>query len=144
MQQEVSVYHYLFVLYLGYAHLTDRKVTEEEGAEIQKKAAKWFKVDFNNIHVFNKIMMESTNWYNSLKTDEEKYQLLMQVSEGLGKVQDLDLNTRKDILSDLRDIAVTDGRFSDSEKQLHDLIGKNLGINIMTTDDKETNRKLGF
>jgi uncharacterized tellurite resistance protein B-like protein len=144
MNQELTVYHYLFVLYIGYAHLADRKITEEEGIEIQQKAAKWFKVDHTNIHIFNKIMMEATNLYNSTQKDEEKYALLIQVSEALGNVKELDVETRKDILSDLRDIAVADGRFAESEKQLHDLIGKNLGINIMTADKKQVNRKLGF
>jgi len=143
-QKQMTIYHFLFVMYLGYAHLTDKNVTEEEGIEIQRKAARWFKVDHTNIDQFNKIMMESTTWYNSVETDKERFQLLMQVSENLGRVKELDLQTRKDILSDLRDIAVADGRFDEKEKQLHDVIGKNLGINIMTSENKDVGRKVGF
>ncbi|MGB0998844.1 MAG: hypothetical protein ACPGVE_00740 [Flavobacteriales bacterium] len=143
-QKQATVYHYIFILYLAYAHLTDRKVSEEEGVEVQKKSAKWFKVNHNNIHIFNKIMMEATAWYNATKDDRGKYELLMNVTKTLAQIKEIDINARKDILSDLRDIAVADGRFGEEEKSLHDLIGKELGINILTADKNETNRKLGF
>ena len=88
--------------------------------------------------------MEATSWYNSVEDDRSKYDLLMKVTKALSQIKEIDINARKDILSDLRDIAVADGRFGEEEKQLHDLVGKELGINILTADKNETNRKVGF
>jgi uncharacterized tellurite resistance protein B-like protein len=142
--EKLTPFHLINFLYIGFAHLTDGKITDEEYAEIQKSSAKWFKVDYNNISVFNQILEETTQWYNGIESDNAKYQTLLEVSEQLAQIKELDEESRKELLSNLRDIAVADGRFGENEKRMHDVIGKNLGVNIMTSDNQDISRKIGF
>ena len=46
-------------------------------------------------------------------------------------------------MSNIRDIAIADGRFNSDEIQLHYRIAKELGINMITID-KNTRKKLGY
>ncbi len=140
----ITPFHLINFLYIGFAHLTDGKITDSEYAEIQKNSAKWFKVDFTNISLFNQILEETTQWYNGIESENEKYQTLLEIATQLGQLKDLTQDNKKELLSNIRDIAVADGRFGDSEKRMHDVIGKKLGVNIMTSDDQEINRKIGF
>ncbi len=140
----ITPFHLINFLYIGFAHLTDGKITDKEYAEIQKSSAKWFKVDFNNISLFNQILEETTQWYNSIESDNEKYQTLLEIATQIRNIKELSEDNRKEILSNLRDIAVADGHFEENEKRMHDVIGKNLGINIMTSDNQDVGRKIGF
>ncbi len=140
----ITPFHLINFLYIGFAHLTDGQITDKEYAEIQKSSAKWFKVDYSNISLFNQILEETTQWYNSIESDNEKYQTLLEIATQLGSLKELTKENKKDLLSNLRDIAVADGRFGDNEKRMHDVLGKNLGINIMTSDSQDKGRKIGF
>ncbi len=140
----ITPFHLINFLYIGFAHLTNGEITDAEYAEIQKSSAKWFKVDYSNIALFNKILEETTQWYNSIESDNEKYQSLLEIATQLGNLEEMTADNRKELLSNIRDIAVADGRFGENEKRMHDVIGKKLGINIMTSDDQDIGSKIGF
>jgi len=99
-------------------------------------------VNPSNIVEFNKILHETSDWYNSLEPSD-KLKTVLEVSKSIKEIEGFTLENRKAFLSDIRDIAVSDGRFSSEEKHMHDIIGKELGINIMTTD-KTIKKKLGY
>jgi len=65
------------------------------------------------------------------------------VAKAINQIEELTLENKKTFLSDIRDIAVVDGRFNETEKHMHDIIARELGINEMTTD-KDIKKKIGF
>lgn len=135
--------HHLFCfVYIGFAHLSNDTMTEEIVDEIERKIASWMNVNPNNIVEFNRVLHETYDWYNNLKR-EEKLANVLKVAKSINEIKGFNTENKKTFLSDIRDIAVADGRFSEDEKNMHDMIAKELGINIMTTD-KNIQKKIGF
>ena len=135
--------HHLFCfVYIGFAHLSNDTMTEEIVEEIERKIASWMNVNPNNIVEFNRVLHETYDWYNGLKT-EDKLANVLKVAKSINEIDGFNIENKKKFLSDIRDIAVADGRFSQDEKNMHDMIAKELGINIMTTD-KNIQKKIGF
>jgi len=135
-------YHLFCFVYLGFAQLSNENLSENVMEEIERKVAHWMNVNPSNIVEFNRILHESSDWYNSLKS-EDRLETVLEIAKSIQNLEGFTMENRKAFLSDIRDIAVADGRFSSAEKQMHDIIGRELGINIMTTD-KNTKKKLGF
>ena len=96
----------------------------------------------SNILEFNKIMDETINWYQNIK-ENERLEYVLEIARSMNAIEGFTLENKKTFLSDIRDIAVADGRFNSDEKHLHDRIAKELGINMMTID-KNTRKKLGY
>ena len=135
-------YHLFCFVYLGFAQLSNKDFIEKEIEEIQKKIAIWMDVNPYNIIEFKKIMDETINWYQSIK-ENERLESVLEIARSMNAIESFTLENKKTFLSDIRDIAVADGRFNSDEKHLHDRIAKELGINMMTID-KNTRKKLGY
>lgn len=138
----LTSYHLFCFVYIGFAHLTSENISQETIEEIERKVATWMNVSPSNIVEFNKILHETSDWYNRLKA-EDKLETVLTVAKSIKAIEGFTLENRKAFLSDIRDIAVADGRFSSEEKHMHDIIGKELGINIMTSD-KTIQKKIGY
>ena len=135
--------HHLFCfVYIGFAHLSNKTMTKEIIDEIERKIASWMNVSPANIVEFNRVLQETYDWYNGLKKDE-KLANVLKAAKSINEIKGFTIENKKTFLSDIRDIAVADGRFSEDEKNMHDMIAKELGINIMTTD-KDIQKKIGF
>ena len=78
----------------------------------------------SNILEFNKIMDETINWYQSIK-EKERLESLLEITRHINGIEGFTLENKKTFLSDIRDIAVADGRFNSDEKHLHDRITNN-------------------
>ena len=137
-----SPYHLFSFVYLGFAQLSNKDLIEKEIDEIKKKIAIWMNLNPSNILEFNKIMDETINWYQSIK-ENERLEYVLEIARHINSIEGFTLENKKTFLSDIRDIAVADGRFNSDEKHLHDRIAKELGINVMTID-KNTRKKLGY
>tara|TARA_B100001741_G_scaffold94376_1_gene77460 strand:+ start:3571 stop:4002 length:432 start_codon:yes stop_codon:yes gene_type:complete len=135
-------YHLFCFVYLGFAQLSNKDFIEKEIEEIQKKIAIWMDVNPSNIIEFNKIMDETINWYQGIR-ESEKLESVLEIARHINKIKSFTLENKKTFLSDIRDIAVADGRFNSEEKHLHDRIAKELGINMMTIE-KNRRKKLGY
>lgn len=135
-------YHLFCFVYLGFAQLSNKDFIEKEIDEIQKKIAIWMNLNPSNILEFNKIMDETIKWYQSIK-ENERLESVLEIARSMNAIESFTLENKKTFLSDIRDIAVADGRFNSDEKHLHDRIAKELGINMMTID-KNTRKKLGY
>ena len=135
-------YHLFCFVYLGFAQLSNKDFIEKEIEEIQKKIAIWMDVNPSNILEFKKIMDETINWYQSIK-ENERLESVLEIARSMNAIESFTLENKKTFLSDIRDIAVADGRFNSDEKHLHDRIAKELDINMMTID-KNTRKKLGY
>jgi len=143
MDKTQATPHHLFCfVYIGFAHLSNDTMTEEIVEEIERKIASWMNVNPSNIVEFNRVLHETYDWYNNLKS-EEKLANVLKVAKSINLIEGFTIENKKTFLSDIRDIAVADGRFSQDEKNMHDMIAKELGINIMTTD-KDIQKKIGF
>ena len=136
-----SPYHLFCFVYLGFAQLSNKDFIEKEIDEI-KKIAIWMNLNPSNILEFNKIMDETINWYQSIK-ESEKLESVLEIARQINQIKGFTLENKKTFLSDIRDIAVADGRFNSDEKHLHDRIAKELGINMMTIE-KNRRKKLGY
>ena len=135
--------HHLFCfVYIGFAHLSNNTMSDEIVAEIERKIASWMNVNPSNIVEFNRVLHETYDWYNGLK-NEAKLAHVLKVAKSINEIKGFSIENKKTFLSDIRDIAVADGSFSKDEKNMHDMIAKELGINIMTTD-KDIQKKIGF
>ena len=99
-------------------------------------------VNPSNIIEFNKIMDETINWYQGIR-ESEKLESVLEIARHINEIKSFTLENKKTFLSDIRDIAVADGRFNSEEKHLHDRIAKELGINMMTIE-KNRRKKLGY
>ena len=137
-----SPYHLFCFVYLGFAQLSNKDIIENEIDEIQKKIAIWMDVNPSNIIEFNKIMDETINWYQGIR-ESEKLESVLEIARQINEIKGFTLENKKTFLSDIRDIAVADGRFNSEEKHLHDRIAKELGINMMTIE-KNRRKKLGY
>ena len=135
-------YHLFCFVYLGFAQLSNKDFIEKEIEEIQKKIAIWMDVNPSNIIEFKKIMDETINWYQGIR-ESEKLNSVLEIARQINEIKGFTLENKKTFLSDIRDIAVADGRFNSEEKHLHDRIAKELGINMMTIE-KNTRKKLGY
>lgn len=140
--KQLTSYHLFCFVYIGFAQLSSENLSEQVIEEIERKVARWMEVNPSNIVEFNKILHETSDWYNNLEP-EHKLKTVLEVAKSIKDIEGFTLENRKSFLSDIRDIAVSDGRFSSEEKHMHDIIGKELGINIMTTD-KDIKKKLGY
>ena len=139
---QASPFHLFCFVYIGFANLSNQKLEEEDMNEIQRKIAIWMNVNFSNVVEFNLILHQSSEWYNHIK-QEEKLNSLLEVVRSIRELEGLNLEDLKSFLSDIRDIAIANGRFNEDEKQLHDKIARELGINVMTSD-KSFKKKLGY
>ena len=141
-QNKLTPHHFFCFVYIGFAHLSNNTMTEEIVEEIERKIASWMNVNPGNIVEFNHVIHETYDWYNGLK-NEEKLANVLKIAKSINEIKGFSVENKKTFLSDIRDIAVADGRFSKDEKNMHDMIAKELGINIMTTD-KDIQKKIGF
>lgn len=137
-----TTYHLFCFVYLGFAQISNKDFIEKEIEEIQKKIAVLMDVNPSNILEFNRIMDETINWYQSIK-ENKKLESVLEIARRINGIEGFTLENKKTFLSDIRDIAVADGRFNSDEKHLHDKIAKELGINMMTID-KNIRKKLGY
>ena len=119
-----SPYHLFCFVYLGFAQLINKDFIEKEIDEIQKKIAIWMNLNPSNILEFNKIMDETINWYQSIK-EKERLESVLEIARRINGIEGFTLENKKTFLSDIRDIAVADGRFNSDEKHLHDRITNN-------------------
>lgn len=143
MKIEITPYHMITFIYMGFAHLPDGKISKEESKEIEQKVARWMKVSYKNINTYNDVVSQTSEWYNSMP-DEEKISTLLNMAATLHKQEFMTEEHCKDLMSDIRDIAVADGRFGEKEKHLHDMVAKEFGINVLTAQEPKKRKSIGF
>lgn len=139
---QITPHHLLCFVCDGFANLSNPNMSKKTYDEIESKIATWINVNPSNIVKFTNLINDTINWYNSIKTSEKRNYVL-KIAKSINIKGIITLERKKSFLSDIRDIAVADGVFNSEEKNLHDRIAKELGINIMTTD-KVIRKKIGY
>lgn len=129
-----SFYHLLTFLYIGFAKLSNNEITLAQEMSIKRKIAEWLDLSYRNVEQYEMIMRESLQWFNSYPEDEQKTYLLI-IANQIANTDTIDEIVIKKVLSEIRDIAVSNGVFQQEEKMLHDELAKIMGVNIKTIDD---------
>jgi len=129
-----SFYHLLTFLYIGFAKLSNNEITLAQEMSIKRKIAEWLDLSYRNVDQYEMIMRESLQWFNSYPEDEQKTHLLI-IANQIANTDTIDEIVIKKVLSEIRDIAVSNGVFQQEEKMLHDELAKIMGVNIKTIDD---------
>lgn len=128
-----TFYHLLAFLYIGFGKLSNNDIPLEQEMAIKRKIAQWMDLSFRNVDQYEMVMRQTLEWFNSVK-DKPK-DALMSVAATIAKLDNIDDIMLKKILSEVRDVAVSNGKFDQGEKVLHDEIAATMGINIVTIDD---------
>ena len=129
-----TFFHLLTYLYIGFTKLSNNDVSLDHEMAIKRKIAQWMDLSFRNVDQYEMVMRESLQWFNSYEDDEQKTHLLI-IANQIANTDNIDEIVIRKILSEIRDISVSNGIFEQSEKLLHDEIAKTMGINIRTVDD---------
>jgi len=129
-----SFYHLVTFLYIGFAKLSNNEITLAQEMSIKRKIAEWLDLSYRNVDQYEMIMRESLQWFNSYPEDEQKTHLLI-IANQIANTDAIDEIVIKKVLSEIRDIAVSNGVFQQEEKMLHDELAKIMGVNIKTIDD---------
>jgi len=129
-----SFYHLVTFLYIGFAKLSNNEITLAQEMSIKRKIAEWLDLSYRNVDQYEMIMRESLQWFNSYPEDEQKTHFLI-IANQIANTDAIDEIVIKKVLSEIRDIAVSNGVFQQEEKMLHDELAKIMGVNIKTIDD---------
>lgn len=130
-------------LFIGFAKLSNDKLPFEEEVEIKRKMARWMDLSYKNVEQYELVMKESLEWFNETPVDSRK-DTLIEVAKLITLDEFIDREALSRILSELRDISVSDGKFEKGEKILHDKIAEVFGFQITTTDQPDEIKHVGF
>ncbi|MBD79419.1 MAG: hypothetical protein CL840_10900 [Crocinitomicaceae bacterium] len=129
-----TILHLIAFLYIGFAKLSNNEIPIEEEMAIKRKIAEWLDLSYKNVDQYEMVMRETLEWFNSV--DEKiKEDQLMAVAGQIAGNENMDIVNIKRVLSEIRDIAVSNGKFDRGEKKLHDKIAAVMGVSIVTVDE---------
>jgi len=128
-----TILHQLAFLYIGFGQLSNNDIPLEQEMAIKRKIAEWIDLSYKNVDQYEMVMRESLSWFNTID-NEKKEEKLMKVADEITSNDHMDPVMIKKVLSEIRDIAVSNGKFDQGEKKLHDKIAARMGVNIVTAD----------
>lgn len=128
-----TILHQIAFLYIGFAQLSNNEIPLAQEMEIKRKIAEWLDLSYKNVDQYEMVMRESLQWFNTIE-DKEKQNQLLDIAKEIASNENMDLVMVKKVLSEIRDIAISNGRFDQGEKNLHDKIASKMGVDIITTD----------
>ena len=134
-----TFFHLLTYLYIGFTKLSNNDVSLDHEMAIKRKIAQWMDLSFRNVDQYEMVMRETLEWFNSVQEErqeqEDQEKFFFEIANVLTKNENVDQFMLTRILSEIRDIAVANGKFQQEEKVLHDKLAASMGINISTIDD---------
>ena len=138
-----TILHQLAFLYIAFAKISNNKLPISEEISIKKKIAKWMDLSYKNVGEYEMVMKQSLKWFNETPTKNKKESLLT-VAHTISKDPLIDKEALEQILSEIRDISIADGKFEKGEKELHDQIASEFGFSISTIDEPDLHPPIGF
>ena len=138
-----TILHLLAYLYIAFAKTSNNKLPIEEEITIKKKIAKWMDLSYKNVGEFEMVMRQSLEWFNETP-EEDRTAIMLHVANEITKNELMDQDALEQVLSEIRDISISDGYFEKGEKLLHDKIAEVFGFNIITTDEPNSIKAVGF
>lgn len=122
---DMTLLHALSYVYLYFSKRSDGELSDEEVAVLYKKVHEWAE-DKNDIDTTTKAVKEAAEWYDSM-TDDERNKA---IAEQTVIFSQLSVDARKAILEDLRALANADGKVTEGEVMIFNLIAKTMGIEL--------------
>ena len=140
--KEPGIYHLLAFIYIAFANESNGTLAEAEEREIKTIIARWMNVNYRNINEYESVMSYSLNWFNSIDEKKRKNELI-KVMTKLANTDGVDLEMKKQILSEIRDISVSDGKYDKYERNFHDRLALTFGFDIDSSYN-DTKPRIGF
>lgn len=110
-------------LYLAFAHITDRNLSDEE-MEMIRERLKAKDPSVTNEEITD-ILHDVTHWYN--RTANNRAEVVQSIA-GMIHYDFSNIEDKKKIIEDLREIANADHVFKDTESQMIEVFSKAWGI----------------
>jgi len=127
--KEPGIYHLLAFIYIAFAKESNGRLADAEEREIKTIIARWMKVNYRNINDYESVMAQSLEWFNSID-DKKRKNELVKVMTKLANTDGVDLEMKKQILSEIRDISISDGKYDKCERDFHDQLALTFGFDI--------------
>jgi len=120
--------HCIFFIYQSFAFNSDNKLTDSEKKVIANFMFRW---TGQNKEQLNQIINETLIWSNNnIKTPHDQIGVMFTMLDFLKQQSNFNLAKREYFLMDVRNIARSDGDFSDQQRKWHDMMAKYLGVEI--------------
>ena len=151
-QTNLTSLHCIFFIYQSFAFNSDNKLIDSEKKVIANFMFRWTGQKKDKL---NQIINETVLWSNSnIKTSHDQIGVMFSMLDFLKQQSNFNIPQREYFLMDIRNIARSDGDFSDQQRQWHDMMAKSLGVEIRISpqsfDQIETSlknvkkKKIGF
>ncbi len=108
--------HYIGLIYISFAHLTDGVFSKDEQTSIWKCLKKWMPAHSDHSE-FSKVMDEIMQWYKQLQLQEDFEDNLNEFAKRMNEYEWFTDEKKEESLKDLRSIALADKQFLDAEKK---------------------------
>jgi hypothetical protein len=112
---EKTILHYLGYLFVGFAHLTDKDLSEDEQSEILYLLRKWGGDETAQNGDLAIKMSEIMLWYEKGKDIEEKQKQFIEVADSINAMEFFDKAKKREILQDLIRLSAADGFYKEWE-----------------------------
>ncbi|NJO90139.1 MAG: hypothetical protein HC831_15240 [Chloroflexia bacterium] len=108
--------HYIGLIYISFAHLTDGVFSKDEQTSIWKCLKKWMP-EHSDHSEFSRVMDEIMQWYKQLQAQEDFEDNLIELAKRMNEYEWFTEEKKEESLKDLRSIALADKQFLDTEKK---------------------------
>tara|TARA_B100001250_G_scaffold132167_2_gene112899 strand:- start:6555 stop:7025 length:471 start_codon:yes stop_codon:yes gene_type:complete len=148
----LTVIHCIFYIYHTFAFRSDGNLSAEEKKTISNFMFRWVGKDQEKM---TQAINETLAWSKaSIKNLNDQISAMLSMAEFLKTQNDFSVERKEYFLMDIRNIARSDGKFLDQQKQWHDMLANILGLNIRISSashedinvevQKVEKRKIGF
>jgi len=120
--------HCIFFIYQSFAFNSDNKLLDSEKKVIANFMFRWTGQKKDQL---NQIISETLNWSNNnIKTTRDQIGVMFSMLDFLKQQSNFHISQKEYFLMDIRNIARSDGDFSEQQKKWHDMMAKSLDIEI--------------
>ena len=148
---ELGPLHCVYFIYYSFTTTTDKNIQESEVNHIVTYLTEWTK----DLNTSKAIIKETLSWIEETNpSKEEALSIMFSMVDFLNDQNVFSILQKEFLLLHIRQIARSDGAFSEEEKKYHDLLAYHFGIslkvsscsNIEIKEDakKVGRRKIGF
>ncbi len=149
--KELGPLHCVYFIYYSFATTTDNDINESQIKHLITYLNEWTK----NTETSTAVIKETLNWIEETSpTKNEAINIMFSMLDYLNKENIFSLLQKEALLLHIREIARSDGTFSEEEKKYHDLLAHHLGLPIRVSTcsrveieegaEKVERRKIGF
>lgn len=130
--KDLSLLHCVFYIYQTFATFSDGNIVESEQDAIIFFVKRWAGEDEE---LTKKVLEETETWTKeNIQNPKQAIEYMSYMVEFISDQKDFSLHKRELLLLDIRTISRMDGVFHETEKVWHDLIAKQLKVDIRISE----------